>query len=182
MNNEQKNRAQILLKDPEIKTMVEKGILAKACELDKINKSISTEQEIEKLYENLSEENIHELIHNEKIMEEKSLLERDIRNMCYELNRSKNRAPNKSRWEEKYIHATEVVNIADVMVYFLGVMNFRRNIKCPFHEDKHPSFKVYPQNNRCVCFSCGFKGSPTNFVMNYKNCSFKESVDFLSNI
>jgi len=33
--------------------------------------------------------------------------------------------------------------------------------KCPFHEDNHPSFVIYPDTNSVYCFSCNFsaKGS-----------------------
>lgn len=36
---------------------------------------------------------------------------------------------------------------------------------CPFHDDRHPSFYIYPQTNTCWCFSCGQGGDSISFAM-----------------
>jgi len=50
---------------------------------------------------------------------------------------------------------------------------------CPFHEDKHPSFVVYPDSNRYHCFGCGQSGSVIDYVMQRYNLTFKEAVRWL---
>lgn len=113
---------------------------------------------------------------------ELSQIEKDLAAMCFELRRVEGKIAEQTEWDEKYEHATNQVRIGDVVRCFLGVDNFRRNISCPLHKDKKPSFKIYEKDNRFVCFSCGACGSPIDFVMLYKNCSFKEAVSILSNL
>ncbi len=45
-------------------------------------------------------------------------------------------------------------------------------MRCPFHEDKEPSFQVYADNKSFRCFGCGISGSAFDFVMR------KEGLDF----
>ena len=47
---------------------------------------------------------------------------------------------------------------------------------CPFHEDKNPSFYVYPDSNRFICFGCGEKGDVIDFIMKLYNLTFKEAL------
>lgn len=35
---------------------------------------------------------------------------------------------------------------------------------CPFHKDKHPSMKIYPDDRGYYCFSCGSGGDTITFV------------------
>jgi len=51
--------------------------------------------------------------------------------------------------------------------------------QCPFHDDQHPSFCVYPDSNRFVCFGCGEKGDTIDFIMQRRNLSFKEAIAYL---
>ncbi|MCL2107451.1 MAG: DNA primase [Oscillospiraceae bacterium] len=51
---------------------------------------------------------------------------------------------------------------------------------CPFHNEKTPSFAVYPDNNSFYCFGCGAAGSAVNFVMRIENLDFIEAVKALS--
>ena len=107
-------------------------------------------------------------------------IKRDLSNMCYILRKAQNRIPKQTEWTKNYEHATERVRIGAVVSHFVDNRGFRRNIRCPFHEDKNASMKVYEKSNRFVCFGCGANGNPINFVMQYKNCDFKEAVNFLA--
>ncbi|GEM_PF-960473 len=107
-------------------------------------------------------------------------IERDLSNMCYTLLKAQNKVPKQTEWTKNYEHATERVRIGDVVSHFVDNRGFQRNIGCPFHEDKNASMKVYEKSNRFVCFGCGASGNPINFVMQYKNCDFKEAVNFLA--
>nr|WP_320193584.1 CHC2 zinc finger domain-containing protein [uncultured Desulfobacter sp.] len=49
---------------------------------------------------------------------------------------------------------------------------------CPFHDDKTPSFFVYP-NNSFYCFGCGIGGDAATFIMKMYGCSFPEALEKL---
>jgi DNA primase catalytic core len=51
--------------------------------------------------------------------------------------------------------------------------------RCPFHEDKTPSFSVNVSKNLFVCFGCGAKGSVVDFVMKSQGISFRHAVEVL---
>jgi len=47
---------------------------------------------------------------------------------------------------------------------------------CPFHEEKTPSFHVFPQSGRYKCFGCGEGGTVFTFLMKRERLSFVEAV------
>lgn len=51
---------------------------------------------------------------------------------------------------------------------------------CPFHNERTPSFHIYPPN-RFVCYGCGNKGDVISFVQLTAKCRFKEAVYKLNN-
>ena len=51
---------------------------------------------------------------------------------------------------------------------------------CPFHEEKTPSFHVYP--NGYHCFGCGAHGTSLGFLMEMDGLSFPEAVEALADI
>lgn len=50
---------------------------------------------------------------------------------------------------------------------------------CPFHNEKHPSFYIYPATNSCWCYGCNQGGNVINFVRFLHGYSFKEAVKYL---
>jgi DNA primase len=48
--------------------------------------------------------------------------------------------------------------------------------KCPFHEDKNPSFVVTPEKQLFHCMGCDAAGSVIDFVMRADGIEFKEAV------
>ena len=52
--------------------------------------------------------------------------------------------------------------------------------KCPFHQEKTPSFHVYPDNGSYYCYGCGAKGSVFKFVQETRNATFPEAVEELA--
>ena len=52
--------------------------------------------------------------------------------------------------------------------------------RCPFHDEKTPSFTVSPQKQFYYCFGCGATGSAIGFLMEYDHLSFPEAVEALA--
>ena len=51
---------------------------------------------------------------------------------------------------------------------------------CPFHNEKTPSFTVYPENQSFYCFGCGAGGEIISFVRRINNIDFIEAVRTLA--
>lgn len=51
---------------------------------------------------------------------------------------------------------------------------------CPFHNEKTPSFVVYPNTKSFYCFGCGAGGSAITFVSRMENLSYYETLEVLA--
>lgn len=47
---------------------------------------------------------------------------------------------------------------------------------CPFHNEKTPSFTVYPESNSFYCFGCGAGGDVISFVRRIENLDYVEAI------
>jgi DNA primase len=52
--------------------------------------------------------------------------------------------------------------------------------RCPFHDEKTPSFSVNPEKQFYYCFGCGAGGNAIGFVMDYDNVEFPQAVENLA--
>jgi DNA primase len=52
--------------------------------------------------------------------------------------------------------------------------------RCPFHEEKTPSFSVTPDKQFYYCFGCGAGGNALGFLMDYENLDFPRAVESLA--
>lgn len=84
-------------------------------------------------------------------------------------------------YQAKYRKATEEICIVDVVTFLVGEFNPKQNIRCPFHNERSPSLHVYERTNSYYCFGCCRGGSPLDFIMSYKDLTFKETVEFVWN-
>jgi hypothetical protein len=50
---------------------------------------------------------------------------------------------------------------------------------CPFHDDRSPSFTVWPDGH-WKCFGCGKGGSVIDFVMEWRRCDFKTALQIIT--
>ncbi len=50
---------------------------------------------------------------------------------------------------------------------------------CPFHQEKHPSFFIYPETNSFYCYGCNQGGNVINFVRLLYGYSFEEAIKYL---
>ena len=58
-------------------------------------------------------------------------------------------------------------DIVDLVSSYLPLVRTGQNLKarCPFHEEKTPSFVVSPERQTFYCFGCREKGGVFDFVM-----------------
>jgi DNA primase len=74
------------------------------------------------------------------------------------------------------------VPLADVVGRKVRLQRSGRMLKgcCPFHNEKTPSFYVYPDDGQFHCFGCGAHGSVFDFVMNTEGLGFREAAERLA--
>jgi len=74
------------------------------------------------------------------------------------------------------------VNIVSVVSEYLALKKRGRNhvARCPFHNEKTPSFNVNEEKQIFMCFGCGLGGDVFKFVMQIENYSFPEAVRFIA--
>ena len=53
--------------------------------------------------------------------------------------------------------------------------------RCPFHDEKTPSFAANAKRQTYHCFGCGVGGNAISFLMEYSNLDFIEAVEDLAN-
>jgi len=66
----------------------------------------------------------------------------------------------------------ECVELKRAGVRFLG--------RCPFHNEKTPSFSVHPGQQFFHCFGCGASGDVFEFLMKYHNLDFPSAMKELA--
>ena len=52
--------------------------------------------------------------------------------------------------------------------------------RCPFHDEKTPSFSVNQQKQFYYCFGCGAGGNSIGFVMDYERLDFPQAIESLA--
>ena len=74
------------------------------------------------------------------------------------------------------------VDIVDVIEKFVQLKRSGTNLsaRCPFHEEKTPSFTVSQTKQFYHCFGCGAHGSAISFLMEYQGLGFIEAVTELA--
>ncbi|MCM0582224.1 DNA primase [Weissella diestrammenae] len=70
------------------------------------------------------------------------------------------------------------VNIVDIISPYVSLKKQGRNLfgKCPWHEERTPSFSVNEDKQIFHCFSCGRGGNAFVFLMEKENLSFPQAV------
>ncbi len=51
---------------------------------------------------------------------------------------------------------------------------------CPFHQEKTPSFTIFPDSQYFKCFGCGKAGDVFTFVMEREGVNFREALEILA--
>lgn len=84
---------------------------------------------------------------------------------------------------QQYIE--ELVARNDIVDFVGGYVQLRRRGRtctglCPFHNEKTPSFHVYPDNQSFYCFGCGAGGDIITFAKKINNLDYVEAVKLLA--
>ncbi|MFH1143738.1 MAG: DNA primase [Candidatus Eisenbacteria bacterium] len=76
----------------------------------------------------------------------------------------------------------EAVDIVEWIGTHVELRPAGRNFKarCPFHQEKTPSFIVSPDKQVFHCFGCGVGGDVFSFVMKHDGLSFPEALELLA--
>ena len=74
------------------------------------------------------------------------------------------------------------VDIVDVVGSRVDLRKSGKNhsARCPFHDEKTPSFTVSQDKQFYYCFGCGAGGNAIGFVMDFDRISFPEAVETLA--
>ncbi len=76
----------------------------------------------------------------------------------------------------------ETARVEEVISDFITLQ--RRGVnyiaRCPFHDEKTPSFVVSPVKGIYKCFGCGQAGNSVKFVMEHEQFSFPEALKYLA--
>ncbi len=76
----------------------------------------------------------------------------------------------------------EQIDIVDVIDGRVKLKKSGRNYtaRCPFHDEKTPSFSVNQEKQFYYCFGCGASGNAIGFIMNYENIDFPKAIESLA--
>ncbi|MHC5030185.1 MAG: DNA primase [Planctomycetota bacterium] len=74
------------------------------------------------------------------------------------------------------------VEIVDIVSRYVTLKRSGSSFKglCPFHEEKTPSFTVFPNSGRYKCFGCGEGGDVFTFLMQRSNLGFRDVLEELA--
>ncbi|HEX7103478.1 MAG TPA: DNA primase [Nitrolancea sp.] len=76
----------------------------------------------------------------------------------------------------------ERIDIVELIGQQVNLRKAGRNFTglCPFHQEKTPSFVVFPENQSFHCFGCGAGGDAFGFVMQHEHVDFRQALEQLA--
>ena len=76
---------------------------------------------------------------------------------------------------------TDIVDVIDARVQ-LKKAGKNYQARCPFHDEKTPSFSVSPDKQFYHCFGCGVSGTALTFLLEHDRLEFVEAVETLARL
>jgi DNA primase len=87
-----------------------------------------------------------------------------------------------SDYKETVRAHTDIVSLIGETVRLQSVRGGREFIGlCPFHDDRNPSLRVYPDRQSYRCWSCNAGGDCFTFVMELDRLEFRDALELLAN-
>lgn len=83
---------------------------------------------------------------------------------------------------EEIKRGASILDVLDRFRITVEGSGLSRRARCPFHEDRVPSFRVYLNTNRYYCFGCGAKGDVIELVQRLEGVSFREALQRLATV
>lgn len=80
---------------------------------------------------------------------------------------------------DELLARTDIVEVINARVP-LKRQGKEYSARCPFHDERSPSFTVSPTKQFYHCFGCGAHGTAISFMMNYDRLEFLDAVDELA--
>ena len=73
-------------------------------------------------------------------------------------------------------------DLSEVAASYVNLRHSGKNLLglCPFHNEKTPSFNIFPENGSFYCFGCGAGGDVITFIRRIENLDYMEAVRFLA--
>lgn len=83
---------------------------------------------------------------------------------------------------KNYIVEQSPYDIVDIISQHISLKKEGKNYvcRCPFHDEKTPSFKVSKDLKHFKCFGCPAKGDAIQFVRDYLGLEFREAIYLLA--
>ncbi len=82
---------------------------------------------------------------------------------------------------DSLVNQTDLVEIINARVPLKKTGN-NYTARCPFHNEKTPSFSVNPVKQFYYCFGCGVSGDAIAFLTNHDRMSFPEAIEELATL
>ena len=87
-----------------------------------------------------------------------------------------------ARFSDEFLNELRMrCDIEQVISPYINLKRRGKNLVglCPFHNEKTPSFTVYPDSQSFYCFGCGAGGEAIGFIRRAENLDFTEAVKYL---
>lgn len=83
---------------------------------------------------------------------------------------------------DKVAEVRDRTEIVDLVGQYVDLKRAGRGYKglCPFHQEKTPSFVVFPDSGNFHCFGCGRGGDAFTFFMDIEHVEFREALQDLA--
>ncbi len=81
----------------------------------------------------------------------------------------------------------DLLNRIDIVSLIGSRMELRKagreySARCPFHDERTPSFTISPNKQFYHCFGCGAHGNALGFLMDYDRLEFRDAVEELASM
>ncbi len=87
-----------------------------------------------------------------------------------------------ARFSDEFLYELRMrSDIEQIISMYVNIKRRGKNLVglCPFHNEKTPSFTVYPETQSYFCFGCGAGGEVISFIRRAENLDYFEAVKFL---